>query len=83
MIKKETNCDIALTEQKFEDSRNYNAIIDKGLKNGVFTNRTIYTIPYGIHEIKELVLSHRVKNLEMELYSNERFLLQNMQHINN
>lgn len=78
MIQKETNCKVAITKQKFKDDRDYNAIITKGLRDGVFDVKTKYTIPYGIREIKELVSSHRIKSLELERYSNERYLLQAM-----
>jgi len=78
LIKKETGCEITITKEFFEDRRNYNAVIAKGLKDGVFTDKTFYTIPFGIREIKELTESNRVKNLEIELYSNEKYLLQTL-----
>ncbi|MDO8660233.1 MAG: SDR family oxidoreductase [Candidatus Parcubacteria bacterium] len=76
LIHQETGCKIEITKQLFEDKRNYNAITKKGLADGVFSDKTSYTIPFGIHEIKELTTSQRIKNLELELYSNEKYLLQ-------
>lgn len=78
LIHRETTCKVIVTDQKFEDNRNYNAIIAKGLHDRVFSDKTELTISYGIKEIKELALSGRVKNLELELYSNEKYLLQTM-----
>lgn len=78
LIQKETGCKIDITKQLFEDNRNYNAITKKGLADGVFSDKTTYTIPFGIHEIKELTMSQRVKNLKLELYSNEKYLLQTL-----
>ena len=75
-IQKSTKCELQITEQKFEDDRNYHADISKGLLAGLFAEVTLYTIDYGIKEVKELVLSNRIKNLELEYYSNEKFLLQ-------
>lgn len=76
LIGKETGCKIAFAKQLFEDNRNYIAITKKGLMAKVFSDKTSYTIPFGIREIKKLVESQRVKNLELELYSNEKYLLQ-------
>lgn len=76
MIQEETDCRIVIAERKFEDNRSYNAIIKKGLSDGVFGTSTKYTIPYGISEIKELILSGRIKNIDLDLYSNEKFLLE-------
>ena len=83
MIHKETACKTEITEQKFQDDRSYNAIVKKGIKDKIFTNQTRYTIPYGIQEIKELILSRRIKNIDLELYSNEKFLLKVMEQDKN
>ncbi len=77
-IQKETNCKISITDQKFEDHRNYHAICEKGIKDGVFDRKTEFSLAYGIKEIKELTKSHRIKDFELELYSNEKYLLQKM-----
>lgn len=73
-----TNCNISITDQKFQDNRNYNAVVTKGLHDGIFSAKTKYTIPYGIKEVYELISSHRIRNPELELYSNEKYLLQFM-----
>jgi len=83
MIHKETACEIEITEQKFQDERSYNAVVTKGLRDKVFKNQTKYTIPYGIQEIKDLILSKRIKNINLELYSNEKFLLKAMERNEN
>jgi nucleoside-diphosphate-sugar epimerase len=75
-IKKQTKCAIDVTPEKFEDNRNYNADITKGLRDKVFKKDTKYTIDYGIQQMKELVLSNRITNLDLEYYSNEKYLLQ-------
>jgi len=77
-IKKETRCKVVVTGQKFEDDRNYFANVKRGLQDNIFTNKTKYSIEYGIKEIKELVLSKRIKDLELKYYSNERYLLESM-----
>ncbi len=82
-IKKYTNCEIVITKQKFEDERNYHADISKGLEAGLFSKKTQYTIGYGIKEIKDLVLSNRIKNLELEFYSNEKYLLSSITEYKN
>lgn len=82
-IQKYTNCEIVITKQKFEDERNYHADISKGLEAGLFSKKTQYTIGYGIKEIKDLVLSNRIKNLELEFYSNEKYLLSSITEYKN
>lgn len=77
-IEKATGCKIITTDQPFEDDRSYNAICEKGLREKIFDLHTKYSISYGINEIKELTVSQRIKNLELELYSNERYLLQSL-----
>lgn len=74
-IQAATNCKIEMTEQKFQDNRNYNAIVDKALKDGVIPVSTINDIDFGIHQIKKIVEEKRVNNLENEFYSNERRIL--------
>lgn len=83
MIKKKTNCVIEIVEQKFEDERNYHADISKGISTKLFTKDTEYPLTTGIDEIKNLVLSHRVKNLDLEYYSNEKHLLSYMTNYKN
>lgn len=77
-IQEITQCKIITTDQQFEDNRSYKAIYEKAVKDKVFSINTMYTILYGIKEIKELTKSHRIKNLELELYSNVRHLLQDI-----
>lgn len=81
-IQKQVHCEVVIAEEKFDD-RNYFADINKGLKVGVFPKETKYTIDYGIKEIRNLILSNRIKNLDLEYYSNEKHLLQSMTHYEN
>lgn len=78
MIKKQTDCKIEVTEQKFEDERNYHADLTKGIRDEIFSQKAKHTIIDGIREVKELVLSNRIKNLDLEFYSNEKHLLASM-----
>src|SRR5258708_2028062 len=82
-IKKETNCDVVVSSEDLHDDRNYFADVTKGLQAKVFPKETAYPISYGITEIKKLVLSNRIKNLDLEYYSNEKYLLQSMTHYEN
>lgn len=83
LIKKKTACHIETTAQKFQDDRNYNADITKSLKNDVFQLPTKYDILFGIDEVKSLVLSKRIKDIEAEFYSNQRFLLRTLEEYEN
>lgn len=80
IIQHETKCKIGLTDKKFQDDRSYHAITDKALHDKVYLSNTNFTIKYGIKEIKELVLSNRIKNLDLEQYSNERHLLSELKY---
>lgn len=82
-IQQQTKCEIVTVKQKFEDERNYHADISKGLQAGVFTNKPKHTIKMGIKDVKELVLSNRIKNLDLEFYSNEKHLLQSITYFEN
>lgn len=75
-IKKTTKCNIKKVKQKFEDERNYYADTTKGLKDKIFSTKTEFTIDHGIKEVSNLVKENRVKNLDLEYYSNEKHLLQ-------
>lgn len=75
LIRQETGCRTEITEQKFQDNRNYNAEVTKARQAGIFPADTPYTVSYGIKEIRDLVLSQRVKNVNHDRYSNEKYLL--------
>jgi len=83
MIAQETGCKINITDQKFQDNRNYNADVSKGLKDGLFLTKTKYTLRYGAKEVKELILSRRINDLDHELYSNQKYLLQAIEKYEN
>lgn len=73
-IQQITKCKITKTRHKFQDNRNYNAIVTKALKDKILPKQTGHSIAYGVKEIRDLVLSRRVKNLDLEYYSNAKHL---------
>ncbi len=75
VIQKVTKCKVGKTKQRFQDDRSYNAVITKALRDKIFTKKTKYTIAFGVSEIKDLVRSKRVKNMDLEYYSNAKHLL--------
>jgi len=77
-IKKETKCIIKTAGKNFKDERSYFADVSRGIKARLFERKTKYTIDFGIKEIKNIVLSNRIKNLDLEYYSNEKYLLQSI-----
>lgn len=76
LIAQETGCAIETKSGEFQDPRNYNADSTKARAARLLAETTPFDIQYGIREIKELVLSRRVRNLGHEFYSNEKYLLQ-------
>jgi nucleoside-diphosphate-sugar epimerase len=64
--------DIQRTEMKFEDSRNYRVSADKAINGLGFS--PVRTIDDGIRQIKYLLESNRLRNLDNPRYSNEEFL---------
>ncbi len=74
-IQQETGCEIEVTEEKFQDSRNYHADITKAADARIFNKDTEFTIHYGIREIKDTVSSGRITNLNHDFYSNHKHLL--------
>lgn len=74
-IQTATSCKIETTEQKSQDNRNYNAIVDKAIKDGIVPLSTVNDIEFGISQIHKIVSQDRVVNLENEFYSNERRML--------
>lgn len=61
-----------ITEQKFQDTRNYRVNGDKARKVLGFHPRC--SIDDGIEEIKELVVSQRLRDIANPRYSNQQFL---------
>ncbi|HLC99822.1 MAG TPA: SDR family oxidoreductase, partial [Patescibacteria group bacterium] len=83
MIAEETKCKINITDQKFQDSRNYNADTTKARKARILPVNTKYTLRYGAKEVKALVLSNRINDLEHEFYSNQKYLLREIEKYEN
>jgi len=76
LIQEETGCVIEVKSGEFQDARNYHADTAKARTAHLLSETTSFDIRYGIREIKDLVLSRRVRDFGHELYSNERYLTQ-------
>ncbi len=63
---------IEVTDQTFQDTRNYRVSCEKAKR--VLGFRPRYSIDDGIEEIKSLLLSHRLKDVENPRYTNQKFL---------
>lgn len=63
---------IEVTEQQFQDTRNYRVSSKKA--EDLLGFRAKCSIDDGIEEIKELVVSHRLKDVENPRYTNQKFL---------
>jgi nucleoside-diphosphate-sugar epimerase len=66
------DCLIEKTDMPFQDTRNYRVSSRKALET--FGFKSIHSIDEGIEEIKQLVETRRVKDLEDTRYSNHKFL---------
>lgn len=82
-IRRLTHCAVEVKGKNFKDERSYFADLSSGLKDKVFKQEAKYDIPFGIVEIKKIVESNRIKNLDLEYFSNERYLLQAIQGYEN
>lgn len=69
---KVSDCEITITPTKFEDTRNYKVSSDKAKKILGFSPQL--TVDDGISEIRDLVVSNRIKDPNHYLYSNQTFL---------
>lgn len=79
MISKEIKCRVKMMGKETQDNRSYNVDFSNALKDKLFTSKSIKKIKDGITDIKNLVLSKRVKDFDNELYYNENFLLNNIE----
>lgn len=70
------DCQLDITEMKFEDSRNYRASSEKAINELGFD--PIYSIDFGIEEIKKLVEENRISDIKNPKYYNEGFLKLNL-----
>ena len=70
---------IKQTERKFEDTRNYRVSSDKA--KTVLGFEPVYSIDKGIEEIKSLVESRRLKDVDNPRYTNQTFLSMYNTHI--
>lgn len=66
------DCEVKVTPTKFEDSRNYRVTSGKLISTFGWSSRK--SVVDGIKEVADLVRSRRIKNPELDLYSNERWL---------
>jgi nucleoside-diphosphate-sugar epimerase len=63
---------IEITDQTFQDTRNYRVSCEKAKRT--FGFNPSYSIDRGIEEVKELLESRRLKDLENPRYTNQKFL---------
>lgn len=63
---------IELTEQTFQDTRNYRVSCEKARREWGFAPTC--SIDQGIEEIKDLLVSRRLRDLENPRYTNQKFL---------
>ena len=67
------------SEMKFQDARNYRVSSEKARRELGFSPR--YSIDHGIGEIKELVETRRLKDLNSPRYANQSFLEKFQPHL--
>jgi nucleoside-diphosphate-sugar epimerase len=66
------DCVIEKTDMPFQDTRNYRVSSKKA--QDTFEFNSIHSIDQGIEEIKYLVETNRIKDLDHSRYSNQRYL---------
>lgn len=66
------NLTIEQTSMQFEDARNYQVSSEKAIRTWGF--KPTRTVDQGVEEIKELLVSNRVKDVENPRYTNRLFL---------
>lgn len=66
------DCIIEKSEMPFQDTRNYRVSSRKALETFAF--KSMHSIDDGIEEIKHLVETRRIKDLDDSRYSNQKFL---------
>jgi len=70
------NCLIETTDMPFQDPRNYRVSSQKAIDS--FGHQAVHSIDDGIDELKFLVETARIKDLDHPRYSNARFLKQSL-----
>ncbi len=70
------DCVIETTELPFQDTRNYRVSSSKAFET--FGFQAIHTIDEGIEEVKALIESGRIKDVNHDRYSNQKFLEKTM-----
>ncbi len=63
---------IIKTKIKFQDARNYKVTNLKATKELAF--KAIYSLDYGIKELKKLLIEKRIKNFNDPRYTNQKYL---------
>lgn len=66
------DCEMEITDLPFQDTRNYRVSSKKALET--FEYQAIHSIDNGIEEIKSLLETGRIKDLNHDRYSNQRFI---------
>jgi nucleoside-diphosphate-sugar epimerase len=71
--------EIETTDMPFQDTRNYRVSAKKAEEN--FNFKSIHTIDEGIEELKYLVETKRIKDLQSARYSNQMFLKEHYEEL--
>lgn len=74
MIQKETGCKITFKDSGTSYNHGYFVDIKKGLEMRIFTMEKMHKLIDGFNEIKNLVLSGKVKDFDDDLYFTDRYL---------
>ncbi len=74
LISEITNCEIELTDQAFQDARDYHVSNAKAVKDNIFNPNSTRTIQDGVREISDIIQSGRIKYTEDDVYFNERHI---------
>ncbi len=75
LISEITHCQIELSEQKFQDVRDYHVSSEKAVAAGIFNPNAVRKIQDGVREISDLIQSGRIKYTESDVYFNERHIV--------
>ncbi len=65
------DCEIILSKEMFQDSRNYKVSSNKANNTGF---KFKYNLDYGIKELKSIFMEKRIKNTDDNVYNNQKFL---------
>jgi len=67
-------CKVGNSDTKFKDLRNYHINTQKAKKEGLLNFKKVLLIADGVKEISDLVKSKRIKDIEEDIYFNDRHI---------